>query len=376
MSHKTKHNTFTNKFNEDDSNYTSKCESCKKNRMGHDDSNTQLFYCKICWKQYNKKTNIQKIKSKCNKPSNIESKQEQKDANYPKITNYYSIPLCLKNRLQTNSKINLLTDYQLINPNIHHLFNKYNYSFFDNKLHSVQLKWNYREKFNAGYCKYNTNTNICVIELSALLLQYRNTKEVIETLIHEMIHSYLYIKQLNHDRTSHGCRFLSIMNVINYLCINKNNNLNISVRHGYTNEIEMNKSHKWKCNGICSRIIYRPICRPPGKHEIWWNKHQIECGGIYKIVEINSNKHNLNSFEWEQKILLKQQEKERIKSEKKLKKQKRNKCNNEQQKTNKRNWNGNNKQNNVTLNIVDCPICGISVHRFMINEHLDECQRG
>ena len=297
--------------------------------------NTQLFYCKQCWKQFNNKN------SKNNQTNKVHGNNDTiktYNRSQPKITNYYSIPLCLKQRLNKNSNINISNDYKLINPNIEQLFKTYNYLFFDNKLYSVQLKWNHKEKYRAGYCKYNNETNECLIELSLCLLQYRSSKEMIETLIHEMIHSYLFIKKLNNDHTSHGSRFLSIMNVINHVC--KDCNLNITVRHNFHDEIQENKSCKWECN-LCQRIIYRPYCRPPGKHEKWWNKHKRECGGVYKIIESNNIKINWKSGNNHKR------------------KEKANKMTDENTK--------------ILKQFVNCPICNIYVHQFLINEHLDQC---
>eukprot|EP01084_Bolivina_argentea_P306178 529032_1 len=250
---------------------------------------------------------------------------KQDDKNSPKITNYYCIPLCLKNRLKRNCRINIIDDYKLINPNIYSLFNKYNHLFFDNKLKTVCVKWDYSEKINAGLC---TNiSNFCTISLSVQLLQFRPTKDLIETLLHEMIHSYLFIKQLHHkEKTHHGARFLTIMNVINYICnignikkhLNNKYKLNIWIRHNYLSELDAMKSHKWQCNQ-CKQIIFRPYCRAPGPHEKWWNKHLLQCGGIYKVIELN-NKKRLSNDEWEMKKKLKRKEKEK---QKQLKKQER-----------------------------------------------------
>ena len=198
--------------------------------------------------------------------------------------------------MNKNTQINISSDYNLINPDINKLFKIYDYLFFDNKLNSVQLKWNDKEKRNAGYCKFNSMTSECIIELSSSLLQYRTTKEIIQTLIHEMIHSYIYInKKINHDRTKHGSRFSSIMNVINHIC--KDCKLHVTVRHNFFEEIKINKSCKWQYNGICKRVIYRPWYKQPGKHEIWWNRHQNECGGTYQQIESNNIKINYRKID-------------------------------------------------------------------------------
>ena len=235
---------------------------------------------------------------------------DEKHANYPKITNHYCIPLCLKQRLDNGSKIDLKKDYKLINPNIHMLFAKYNRLFFDDKLNKyVFLKWDYSEKKNAGLCIKDRDTMITIF-LSVPLLQYRPSKDLIETLLHEMIHAYLFIKKIHYkEKTHHGARFLTIMNVINYVCTPSK--LKIETRHNFLSELNANKSHKWQCDGLCQNIILRPSIRPPGIHEKWWIKHERECGGTYKIIQFNKNKCGLTNDEWKQKKLLKKQEKDK-----------------------------------------------------------------
>lgn len=70
----------------------------------------------------------------------------------------------------------------------------------------------------------------CVIKLSAPLLKYRTANEVKQTLLHEMIHAYLFITNPRACLTEggHGEEFKTIMKSINL-----QSGLNITVYHNF-----------------------------------------------------------------------------------------------------------------------------------------------
>ena len=213
------------------------------------------------------------------------------------------LPECLQIYIIEKQLIDISKDLKLINPDIGELFMKYNQIYFDNKLEFCIVQWSDTYKHpvnmyeNSGYCYYNGK--ICYIYLSKPILQYRPTKEIIETLIHEMIHGYLYLMDVHHhDRSDHGKRFISIMNAINY----STKYIKITVYHYCHSEMDEIKISIFQCNGVCQKIVRRPNNKPPGKHEKWWNKHKNQCNGIFiKVNEINEkrerqkiNKNNNN----------------------------------------------------------------------------------
>ena len=150
------------------------------------------------------------------------------------------VPECLQMYVINKQSIDISNDLKAIHPDINQLFLKYNRIFFDNKLEFCIVKWSedYKSQINmlenSGFCERRRD-NLCYIYLSKPILQYRPTKEIIETLLHEMIHAYLFIFNIHaHDRSDHGKRFVSIMNAINY-CLK---GLKIDIFHYCNNELE------------------------------------------------------------------------------------------------------------------------------------------
>lgn len=56
---------------------------------------------------------------------------------------------------------------------------------------------------------------MCTVSLSKPLLSLRPRKDLVETLLHEMIHAYLFVTQNNKDRDGHGPEFQKHMHRIN-----------------------------------------------------------------------------------------------------------------------------------------------------------------
>ncbi|OAF70079.1 hypothetical protein A3Q56_02168 [Intoshia linei] len=195
------------------------------------------------------------------------------------------------------------------NPDIYELFNVYNLAYFDRKLDATTISWSNRMTLCAGLCKYNFLTGSCAIRLSKPLLSFRSRKDLIETILHEMIHGYLFITRRNVDRDGHGPEFQQHMNRINKIA-----GTSINIFHNFTDEVQFYRNHWWKCNGTCQNkhpyygIVKRAMNRPPQKSDWWWNKHKSTCGGTFikikeptktnsitKIKKKNKNAKNLTS---------------------------------------------------------------------------------
>lgn len=167
------------------------------------------------------------------------------------------------------------------------LFRFFNTYFFNNILDASQVKWSTRMTLCAGTCQLQAPGS-CLITLSKSLLQFRSNNELKETLVHEMIHAYLFITNYKacHDRGGHGTEFCEIMNNIN--CIT---GLNISVYHNFHDEVEFFRKHIWKCNGPCQNkapffgYCRRAMNRAPGKTDNWWERHQRDCGGEFIKID-------------------------------------------------------------------------------------------
>ena len=79
-------------------------------------------------------------------------------------------------------------------PDVHALFLLYSQLFFFNQLCAVHVRWSKRMTSCAGLCRFQGSGG-CDIALSEALLKFRSKKEVVETLLHEMIHAYLFVGQ-------------------------------------------------------------------------------------------------------------------------------------------------------------------------------------
>ncbi|KAG2235926.1 hypothetical protein INT48_008229 [Thamnidium elegans] len=169
-------------------------------------------------------------------------------------------------------------------PDIHQLFLYFNKKYFDNKLDSVEVKWSSRMTRSAGTCTYKLG-NHCIVALSEPLLKFRTKKEMMETLLHEMIHALLFVTQQNTDRVltdGHGPPFLKEAKRINDAA-----GFDISVYHNFHNEVDYYLTHIWQCNGVCKTrppyfgLVKRSMNRPPQPADTWYNEHQLTCGGTY-----------------------------------------------------------------------------------------------
>lgn len=161
-------------------------------------------------------------------------------------------------------------------------FTIYNEIYYENLLGSITLEWSKKMTSCAGV--FSVHNGIPKIRLSEPLLKYRSINEIKETLLHEMIHAYCYIKKLDmsDDMSGHGKHFKQKMNEINNLT-----GLHISVYHSFHDEVNFYKKYVWRCNGKCREwgphygYVRRQMNRPPQKADSWWSDHQKKCGGTF-----------------------------------------------------------------------------------------------
>uniref|UniRef100_A0A8C3WVC0 DNA-dependent metalloprotease SPRTN n=1 Tax=Catagonus wagneri TaxID=51154 RepID=A0A8C3WVC0_9CETA len=172
-------------------------------------------------------------------------------------------------------------------PDLRALFVQFNERFFWGKLEAVEVKWSLRMTLCAGICSYEGNGGMCSIRLSEPLLKLRPRKDLVETLLHEMIHAYLFVTNNDKDREGHGPEFCKHMHRINRLT-----GASITVYHTFHDEVDEYRRHWWRCNGPCQYkkpyfgYVKRATNRAPSAHDYWWAEHQKNCGGTYiKIKE-------------------------------------------------------------------------------------------
>lgn len=174
-------------------------------------------------------------------------------------------------------------------PNIWELFRQFDTQFFEDTLkkNCVELSWSPRMTNTAGLCAWSPRTKFCSIRLSLPLLQLRSRRDLVETLIHEMIHGFLFVTHQDDNHESHGEKFHYHMYRINQMTGTR-----ISVYHTFHDEVRNYQNHVWKCDGPCQNrrpfygLVKRAMNRKPGPNDTWWAQHQATCGGTFnKIAE-------------------------------------------------------------------------------------------
>ncbi|VDL64770.1 unnamed protein product [Nippostrongylus brasiliensis] len=126
-------------------------------------------------------------------------------------------------------------------PDIHLLFIDFNDRFFEGVLASCEVKWSPRMFSCAGVCSYEGRGGMCSIRLSLPLLKLRPRKDLVETLLHEMIHAFLFVTRRDRDRDGHGQQFQFHMHRINRMA-----NVNITIYHSFHDEVAVYKQHIWR----------------------------------------------------------------------------------------------------------------------------------
>ncbi|CAH0395595.1 unnamed protein product [Bemisia tabaci] len=172
-------------------------------------------------------------------------------------------------------------------PDIFALFGEFNKRFFWGRLDAVEVKWSKQMTSCAGICYYQGRMGLCSVRLSEPLLKLRPRSDLINTLLHEMIHAYLFVTANNRDRDGHGPEFHKHMGRIN-----KEAGTKITVYHSFHDEVRLYQQHWWRCNGPCRDrkpyygYVRRAKNRAPGPYDFWYGDHHAECGGTFiKIKE-------------------------------------------------------------------------------------------
>lgn len=181
-------------------------------------------------------------------------------------------------------------------PDIYGLFMAFNDRFFWGHLNRVEVRWSPRMTSCAGVCVYEGRHGLCSVRLSAPLLKLRPRSDLIETLLHEMIHAYLFVTNNDRDRDGHGPRFHEHM-----YRINKEAGTNITVYHSFHDEVRLYQQHWWRCDGPCRYrkpyygFVKRAMNRAPGPSDFWYADHQATCGGTFIKVKEPENFKNKDS---------------------------------------------------------------------------------
>ncbi|CEO94457.1 unnamed protein product (mitochondrion) [Plasmodiophora brassicae] len=175
-------------------------------------------------------------------------------------------------------------------PDIYDLFHAFNLQFFDGALSGVELKWSARMTLCAGLCCYEGRRGLlggfCSIRLSEKLLKFRPRSDLVNTLLHEMIHAFLFIRDRDRDHDAHGPNFCALMKHINQVA-----GTEITVYHNFRDEVDLYRTHWWKCDGPCQHrapyfgIVKRSMNRAPSMRDPWMPLHQQQCGGTFTKIK-------------------------------------------------------------------------------------------
>lgn len=238
--------------------------------MARNSENPDYFLALVLQSEYDKETGVSPTKRIAGQKRNGPSIQG----------NDYGISPAKK--YQSKSIIDPQLEVQDPTPDIYSLFMKFNKTFFWSTLNTVEVRWSPRMYSCAGICAYERRQGYCSIRLSEPLLKLRPRSDLVETLLHEMIHAYLFLTNNNRDRDGHGPEFQKHMNRINAAA-----GTNISIYHSFHEEVKLYQQHWWRCDGPCRNrapffgMVKRSMNRNPGPNDFWWATHQATCGGKF-----------------------------------------------------------------------------------------------
>ncbi|CAM6056642.1 unnamed protein product [Sphagnum tenellum] len=167
---------------------------------------------------------------------------------------------------------------------IHELFAYYNDLYFEGKLGACNVAWSNSRMTSlaAGVCKFSGGGG-CEIRLSEPVLKSRTTAELKTTLLHEMIHAYLFSMSGNKNHDDHGPCFQHLMRSINQCSADDDqrpeNGYNISICHNLEEDVDVNQVHHLKCE-TCGDFMKRPRIQAPSVSDC--PRHEAKCGEAYQ----------------------------------------------------------------------------------------------
>lgn len=170
-------------------------------------------------------------------------------------------------------------------PSINELFLIFDAKYFSNKLRTCTiLEWSDRMTNSAGICYLRIPV---IIRLSRKLLSLRPFADIIDTLLHEMIHAYLFISKIPSGPQGHGLPFRQLM-----MKINQREGSRIAITHRMFAEVAAQRSCAWRCSSICRQKLLhygwvrQVVSRPPQTHDHWPEGHQRNCGRIFIDISL------------------------------------------------------------------------------------------
>lgn len=170
-------------------------------------------------------------------------------------------------------------------PDVRQLFLMFNEHVFSGRLSGVELRWSKTMTRCAGLCSYEGRGGLCSVRLSEPLLRLRPRSDLVNTLLHEMIHAWEFVASNARDHEAHGATFKQIAARCNEAL-----GSNVTVFHTFHDEVKAHQKHVWRCSGPCQHKppfygwVRRAMNRPPQQADWWFEQHSKECGGTYSKV--------------------------------------------------------------------------------------------
>ncbi|XP_022709510.1 sprT-like domain-containing protein Spartan [Varroa jacobsoni] len=154
-------------------------------------------------------------------------------------------------------------------PDIHAMFQVFDDMFFESRLRFCTIGWSKADEMKSCAGQFGLQDGFPRIWLSHPLLLLRPRSDLVQTLLHEMIHAYIFVTGMARyeGRGGHGPEFHRHMNRINALA-----RCNIRVAHSFHDEVRYYRGRYCGCNQPCTHpnaiYIGMPAVLPACQ---WWD---------------------------------------------------------------------------------------------------------
>lgn len=188
----------------------------------------------------------------------------------PRLPKYDEDP-----RVATLHPLDPLLEHIDPRPNVQRLFARFNRQYFYGLLDVVSVSYgNANMTDSAGLTRFTGADDDIVICLSRPLLDKAKRSDIVETLLHEMIHAYLMVIG-REDYEEHGRRFMAELDRLN-----KALGVRMECEHDIDTDTEALKPYLWRCNGRCEAEQRRANKREPGE-----SHHEPGCDGEFVLQD-------------------------------------------------------------------------------------------